>query len=177
VWDPDEPKRKRGRPTIFETHPEAWPRLIWAIRQGNTFQAAAGFAGISRGVLAKLLRRGRQAQAEGEVGPWADFMKAIDESVASSEVLHVGYITLAARKGAWKASAFLLQTRNPKRWAPASKLALTGGDFKGDAVFEMVLPNTRPAGGPLGAKGPEPVPEAPSDPDEAYGGDDGDLEG
>lgn len=146
VWDVERAKVKKGRPMIFEERPEAWPRLVWALRQGNTFDAAAGYAGIYRGTFTNLLKRGRQAQKDNEPGPWLDFISIIDECLAFAEVRHVGNIAFAATDPRhWKASAFLLASRNPKKWAPAQRVAHTKADFVEDAVFEMVLPNTRPS--------------------------------
>lgn len=146
VWDPTVAKLKKGRPTLFEAKPESWPRLVWALRQGNTLSTAAMFAGIARPTFHKLLQRGLEARKAGEVGPWQDFIDTIDRCLAEAEARHVDNIAFAGSiPKYWKASAHLLATRNPKKWAPAQRVAHTKADFKEDAVFEMVLPNTRPA--------------------------------
>lgn len=146
VWEPEILKRKPGRPTLFEGRPEAWPKLIWALRQGNTLAASAMFAGIARPTFHKLLQRGRKAQKKGEVGPWADFIDAVDQALVIAEVRQLGNIAFAGSiPKYWKASAYLLSVRNPKRYAPPSRVAHSDPTFKESAVFEMVLPNTRPS--------------------------------
>lgn len=139
VWDPTK-RKTRGRPSIFVQRPEAWPRLIMALRDGNTLQASCQYAGIGKGVFNKMLRMGRSATS----GPWRDFMIAVDNAYAEAEVLHVGNVARAGRLGTWKASAFLLAMRDPKRYAPTSRVALTDPTFDAPAVFEMRLPSVKP---------------------------------
>lgn len=116
-------KRKRGRPSLFTE--ETKELLIAAIKAGNYMETAAAYAGISKSLLYKYLKLGRQAKS----GKLRDFVDSIDAAQAYAEVFSVNTIMKAESSGDWRAAAWRLE-RMHKHWRVPKELTVSGDATK-----------------------------------------------
>jgi hypothetical protein len=98
-------------------------KIITVVRAGNLRETAAAAGGITTNTMRNWLRRG----ASGEE-PYASFSEALDIAEAEVETTTVGVIEKAAKAGDWKAAAYLLENRGPRRWSRTTRLEHTGKD-------------------------------------------------
>jgi len=91
--------------------PERQERIINAIRAGSYVETAAALAGIHRDTLYDWLKRGRS-----EEEPYATFLAAMNEALASAELRDVMAISKAVADGDWRAAAWRLERKFPRRW-------------------------------------------------------------
>lgn len=88
-------------------------KVLRAIRAGNTISTAAAVAGVHRSTVYEW-----QKSVPG-------FADAIETARAQAEARDVATIARAARRGTWKAAAFMLERRSPRTWGPRLRLELT----------------------------------------------------
>jgi hypothetical protein len=98
-----------GRPS--KRTPERAQRLLDAVRDGNTLQAACACAGISEDVLARWRRQS------------AEFAESVTRAIAESEVALVATIRKASTDD-WRASAWLLERRFAETWSQRARLEI-----------------------------------------------------
>jgi hypothetical protein len=119
---PDKPKGKPGRKTKLT--PERQAKIVNAIRAGSYVETAAAAAGIDKVTLYRWLKRG--GRFPGTI--YADFADAVNEATAQAEMRDVLTISKAAGEGDWRAAAWRLERKYPKRWGTVSRTELTGKD-------------------------------------------------
>jgi len=102
--------RTLGRPTKFT--PDVRARIISAIRNGNTYDAAANYGGVTYSIYREWMKRGED---EG-VGDFFDFFEAVKKAEAEAEVESVALIRRSAKEGQWQAAAWFLERRKPSEW-------------------------------------------------------------
>lgn len=110
---------KKGRPTKFND--DVASRIINAVKAGNYLEAAAAFAGISKGTLYDWMRTGTRSKA----GKLKAFSDAVEQAMGEAEVRHVLKISEAA-KNDWKAAAWHLERKHHKRWGRKDSTTLKG---------------------------------------------------
>jgi transposase len=103
-------KSRRGRPTKLT--PEIQEKIVSVIRKGNYIETAAAYAGISKQTLYNWLRTGSRKPT----GVYGEFVRAVEQALAESEMADLARIEQAAIEGHWQASAWRLERRFPKRW-------------------------------------------------------------
>lgn len=96
------------RPTKLSK--ETSDKILASVRAGNFKETASVAAGIDPRTLRNWMYRG----AKGEQ-PYADFLADLEEAEAKSEERDVLRIGLAG-KDDWKALAWRLERKNPKKW-------------------------------------------------------------
>tara|TARA_Y100000310_G_scaffold216327_1_gene217368 strand:+ start:261 stop:632 length:372 start_codon:yes stop_codon:yes gene_type:complete len=107
-----------GRPSKLT--PEVQENIARAITAGNYQDVAAQYAGISPATFYLWMQK-----AEDGKHPFLEFSEAIKKAHADYEVRNVAIIGSAAQK-TWQAAAWLLERRNPDRWANKEKRELVG---------------------------------------------------
>ena len=107
-----------GRPTKFL--PEIKDKILLALRGGNYIETAAAFSGVHKDTLYEWLKLG----AAEEAGPYRDFSDGVEEALATGEMMDVQRVGNAA-KDDWRAAAWRLERRHPKRWGRKEHIELT----------------------------------------------------
>lgn len=87
--------------------------FIEQVRIGNYIECAAAFVGLPKRTLYDWLMKGRRSPT---VEPWGSFAREVLKAQAESESRDVLVILLASKRD-WKAAAWRLERKNPKRWA------------------------------------------------------------
>lgn len=123
-------KRPRGRePTLT---PEITKKICDALELGSYLESAAAYAGVHKTTLHKWLYRGRKAKK----GMWHDFVALVDMAIEKSEVRKVQRIDQAAAKGDWRADAWMLERKMPKRWGRKETVRLEDDETKDSHLSE-----------------------------------------
>lgn len=78
--------------------------------------AAARFVGLSRATVYRWLARGKRRDS----GPFREFRREVLRALAQAEIREVLVINKAATKD-WRAAAWMLEHRWPKRWGRTSR--------------------------------------------------------
>lgn len=94
-------------------------RLVDLIRAGNSLETAATACGIHRTSLHRWLRHGKAQQR----GRYFRFFEAIEKAQAEAEARDVALIAKAATED-WKAAAWRLERRFPRKYGPRVQLAV-----------------------------------------------------
>lgn len=97
------------RPTKLT--PDIQKTIVEQLRWGNYLETAAVFAGLSKDTLYNWLKRGSREKT----GIYKEFSDAVSKAMAEAEIRDVANITNAAKTD-WRASAWRLQHRNPRKW-------------------------------------------------------------
>lgn len=118
----DKPKGKPGRKTRLT--PERQQKIVNAIRAGAYVETAAAAAGVNKVTLYRWLKRGNKYP--GTI--YEAFAEAVHEATAQAEMRDVLTISKAAGDGDWRAAAWRLERKYPKRWGTVSRTELTGKD-------------------------------------------------
>lgn len=113
-----------GRPPKQIT-PEITDTVAQAVAAGNYLEVAAAYAGISRDVLFRWLKEGRASTNPDD--PAKKFSDAVDAALARAEVTDVALLARHAQKD-WRAAAWRLERRAPKRWGRRDHIEHTGPD-------------------------------------------------
>jgi len=108
-----------GRPTKFT--PEKGEAIAQLIEVGNFMAVAAQAHGVHKDTLYTWLKLGCEASR----GPFREFYLRVVEARARAEARMVTIITLAAERD-WRAAAFLLERRDPRRWGQIAKTVVAG---------------------------------------------------
>src|SRR5690554_1102925 len=98
-----------GRPSKLT--PEVIKRLTEAIRAGNYYEAACGYAGIGYSTFRAWMVRGEKAKS----GKYPEFMEAIQKAEHEAEVRMVAMWQKHMPEN-WQAIATFLERRYPDRW-------------------------------------------------------------
>jgi transposase len=106
-----------GRPTKLD--PQIASRIVDLVRAGNFMETAAATCGIHRVTLYRWLEKG-EAQKEGALRA---FYLAVTRAEADSEARDLLIITKAA-PGDWRASAWRLERRYPRKYGPQVQVTL-----------------------------------------------------
>jgi transposase-like protein len=107
-------RKRTGRPSIELTE-ALRNKIVLAIRAGNYVETAARLNGVSKSLLYEWLKRGNIRRPP-EGCPYVALVEAIQEALAYAEARDLEAIRKAATKD-WKAAAWRLERRFPKRWA------------------------------------------------------------
>ena len=75
---------------------------------------------------------------------YVDFREAVEQAIAESEAHDLAVITSAAQRGDWKAAAWKLERRSPKRWGKRTQLEVST-DSEGGPVAITVADAMRKA--------------------------------
>ena len=105
-----------GRPKL---DPATMQRIVDLIRAGNYLEVAATAAGIHRSTLYRWLRHGRDQKR----GRYRKFLNQVEKAQAEAESRDVALIAKAASED-WKAAAWRLERKSPRRYAARVQLAV-----------------------------------------------------
>ena len=97
-----------ARPSKYT--PEAVDRIVEALEQGATYEAAAAHAGVHYDTLNEW-RKGIP-----------EFSEALKGAEAKAELHWLDQIETAAAEGAWQAAAWRLERRYPARWGKRERV-------------------------------------------------------
>mgnify|MGYP003642701083 CR=1 FL=1 len=125
-------KKKAGRKTLLnEARLEAITTLL---RAGSYIDDSCKSVGISVGTFYNWMSRGqvqRERQTAGleieeKETPFLEFLEAVEVADAEGIVGHVMNIDHAAKNGAWQASAWILERKQPKKWGRHDRTEISG---------------------------------------------------
>lgn len=153
-------KDAKGRPDLLKK--KVYDRIIVTLEAGNYIDTAAAFAGLHRDTVFEWLRAGKIALgdmiARGEnIPPFDDdlpfvvrqaiFTDAVTRAKASAEVSDVLFIKSQTD---WKARAWRLERRDPKKWGPRAEVSIKEAeDFdltgKSDEDIEAITETMTPS--------------------------------
>src|SRR5437868_5667539 len=105
-----------GRPKL---EPATTQRIVDLIRAGNYLEVAATAVGIHRSTLYRWMRHGRDQKR----GRYRKFLTAVEKAQAEAESRDVALIAKAASED-WKAAAWRLERKAPRRYAARVQLAV-----------------------------------------------------
>jgi hypothetical protein len=91
--------------------PEVTKRLTEAIRAGNYYEAACGYAGLGYSTFRAWMVRGEEAKS----GKYREFMESIKKAEHEAEVRMVA-MWQKHMPDNWQAIATFLERRYPDRW-------------------------------------------------------------
>lgn len=91
--------------------PEVQKRLVKAIKAGNYYEAACGFAGIHYSTFREWMIKGEKAKS----GKFREFYEAIKKAENEAEVRMVAQWQQHMPEN-WQAIATFLERRYPDRW-------------------------------------------------------------
>jgi len=112
----DEKKSKGGRPSKLTK--EIQQSVYNYILAGSYAEIAAVATGISKQTYYKWMQRGRQRKGR----QYIEFLEAIEEALALSEVSRLARITRLADAGNLQADTFVLERMYPDRWGRKDRL-------------------------------------------------------
>ena len=107
-------RRRKGAPAL-ELTPALREKIVLAIKAGNYVETAARLSGVSKSLLYEWLKKGNAKRPPPEC-PYVALVEAIQNALAYAEARDLDAIRKAAAKD-WKAAAWRLERRFPKRWA------------------------------------------------------------
>ena len=141
----------KGRPTKLT--PKKREIIIEAVERGNYIETAAALAGVSEATVYNWRNRGKRelerlekypdAEISKTERPFLEFLEAYTRALAVAEDLDVQNINKAA-KDDWRASAWKLERRNPKKWGKKERLDANlqhtgkdGGPIETESTFDL----------------------------------------
>ncbi len=102
--------------------PKLTPEIIECIKvalaSGAYAETAAAAAGVSKDTLYRWLRGARQTHATPLLLELSD---AVRKAMAQAELRDLQVVQVAANEGDWKAAAWRLERRNPRRWGTSAE--------------------------------------------------------
>lgn len=141
-----------GRPS--ELTPERREKILNAIKVGCTREAAAMLGGVGVTTLYRWLQKGRTARA----GDYREFWQAVQEAEAQAELVLIARVRQASATH-WKAAAWILERRHPRRWGRRDRMTLAGDRHAPLAAeFTLAVPKPPKTEAPPAAPAPEPAP-------------------
>ena len=110
-----------AKPVICEKLVKA---ICETLRLGAYQKEAAAVAGVCEGTLQNWIKEGGKERRHIAAGgkprkrgsAYLDFLERLEKAKAEAQVSDLRIITQAAVDGAWQASAWKLERRNPSRW-------------------------------------------------------------
>jgi len=111
--------KKRGRKDKLT--PEVQQKLIEAIKEGNYYEAACAYAGISYQTFLNWLERGKREKS----GKFFEFFEAVTRAEAEAE-RKIVKMWIEAIPEDWRAARDFLERRYPDRWGKKDHLNLSG---------------------------------------------------
>lgn len=150
------PKGTPGRKTKLT--PERQAQIINAVRAGAYIETAAAAAGINKETLYAWLKRGNQEPN----GIYAAFVEAMHEATAQAEIRDVLTLSKAAADGDWRAAAWRLERKFPKRWGTVNRTEISGLDGKPIQTIDVTKLSDEQLAAIIGAARPDPGPEGES---------------
>lgn len=122
-----------GRPTKISD--EVTDIIVTAIRGGHYVEAAAAMAGVHKSTVYDWLKRGKRERARVEQNarfrvsqkeaPYVAFSDAVLKAEGEAELRLLNQLQTDSR-GDWRAAAWRLERRFPKRWGYHARVS--GGD-------------------------------------------------
>lgn len=121
-------RNPRGSGRNTKLTPELIESISKCVMGGNYIETASAMNGIAKKTLYEWLKRGKSYIEFIDSGAslenceckkeylYADFVDAMQKAMAIAEARDVQNIDMAARSGAWQASAWRLERRNPRDW-------------------------------------------------------------
>jgi len=127
-------KEKRGRKTLLNN--DRLEAITTMLRAGAYIDDSCKSVGISTTSFFNWIARGkvqRERQAAGlqvdpDEVPFLEFLEAIEIADAEGIIGHVMNIDTAAKNGAWQASAWILERKQPKKWGRSDRTEISGPD-------------------------------------------------
>jgi transposase len=110
--------RREGRPSKLT--PKLQAEILRLLRAGNYVETAAHIVGLHPGTVHDWLARGARARGVTDQ-PFAEFSEAVRRAQAQAEATDVRRVGKAASK-TWRAAAWRLERRHPRRWGPKVQL-------------------------------------------------------
>lgn len=132
--DADKPKPVMGRPT--KCTPENTEAIARLIRAGNYLETASHATGVSAIVARQWLKKGHGDREKGLKTREAAFHQAIEAAHGTAEGGLVVAIRAQAQKD-WRAAAFILGRKFPKRWGSTVEVADGDGPTSDDTARSL----------------------------------------
>lgn len=127
------PRTRGARPKLNE---KVQTKICNALRSSAFREQAARLAGIGVSTLYHWLDLGRQENAP---KVYREFLEAVETAEAESEAALAARITQAAPRD-WKAAAFILERKYPKRWGKREEVTQTQqGPGGGPVVTKTIV--------------------------------------
>lgn len=128
---------KTGRDTKLT--PELTDKMCEYLLKGVYMETAAALCGICRNTFLNWLKRG----SRDEEGIYYDFKLKAEAAMAQAELSDVTAIDDAVKDGDWKASAWRLERKAPKRWGKREVLKVESDNdknssFDGDNIHKLI---------------------------------------
>ena len=117
-----------GRPTKFNQ--DVADQIIQYIMLGSYVETAAMAAGISKNCFYEWLKRGAHDKAAGRTTQWSSFNDSVTNALGKSEQRDLLKVDKASERD-WRAAAWKLERRAPRRWGPKAAMKIEGGDKEG----------------------------------------------
>ena len=122
-----------ARPTKLTDEVEE--RIVQAIRAGSHAEVSARYAGVHVATFHRWMKRGDPDLRDRADARYRRFREAIEQARAEAEIRDVTLISQAARTN-WRAAAWLLERRAPRRWAPMRDPRPQADDDDGPALAQ-----------------------------------------
>jgi hypothetical protein len=116
--------RAHGGAQLDGLTPEVQDTLCQALRAGAHMEQAATYAGVHRSTAYRWVARG---EADDTQQRFRDFAAAVREAEAGFEIASLELISQAGDDD-WRARAWLIERRHPRRWGRRKALELSGPD-------------------------------------------------
>jgi len=120
-------KKKTGRPPKLDDI--AVQKICEALSVGSYIESAAAYAGVTKVTLYAWLKAGNRQKR----GKYREFLNAVEQAMEMGEMAHVNNIAEKS-KGDWKASAWMLERKFPKKWG-RKEIVRTEDEHTKDSSF------------------------------------------
>lgn len=115
-----------GRPALLEEHPEIAETIASLVQEGQYFETAAAFAGVSASTAKAWVRRGARDRRDGIESIYAKFSAACKKGKAAAEIQDIRGIV---GSGQWQALAWRRERMQPQKWGKREHIE-HGGTLK-----------------------------------------------
>jgi len=106
--------------------PEMQAKIVSYLQGGTYIETAAAAAGIGKRTLFRWLKNATEKGCDPKYKAFAD---AVEKAQAAANLRDVTLISHAAKKD-WRAAAWRLERRHPKRWGTVQRHEVSGPDGK-----------------------------------------------
>jgi hypothetical protein len=135
---------RMGRPPKIQEYctPELTEEICAILEDGNYVETACNVVGLSKKNFYQFMQRAREAEAacEGEDRlptneevRYMNFRSRVTSAMAEAEARDLRTIRMAGARD-WKALAWRLERRNPKRWGRRADVTSGGEPLKGGGI-------------------------------------------